>query len=135
MVAREVTRPTDARTDARTDASQLASPAVIAVEQIPGAQQLLFAGEIVDPDSTPVNNAILHVWGIELRAEAHGRFELLAYGPRSGPIPIPIPIPIPVTIAAPGHAAVDIQIVVEANTPRLSDGTLVLLQTFVLGGE
>ncbi len=129
MVAREVTRPTDARTDARTDASQLASPAVIAVEQIPGAQQLLFAGEIVDPDSTPVNNAILHVWGIELRAEAHGRFELLAYGPRSGPIPIPV------TIAAPGHAAVDIQIVVEANTPRLSDGTFVLLQTFVLGGE
>lgn len=38
-------------------------------------------------------------------------------------------------IPALGGASVDVQIVVDANTPRLSNGIFVLLRTFVAGGE
>lgn len=115
------------RASARTGTSPLASPAVVSLGHVPGARQLLFAGEIVDPSGVPVDGAVLTVWGIELNAETQGRFELLAYGPRSGPAPILV------TIAAPGHAPVDVRIVVDHEAERLADGTLLLLHTFVLG--
>ncbi|WP_375504552.1 hypothetical protein [uncultured Jatrophihabitans sp.] len=110
----------------RRDAMQLASPAVLSLGQIPGAEQLLFAGEVRDLNGVPVDNAVVSIWGIDLHAEASGRFELLAYGPRSGATPVPV------TVTAPNHIPLSTSVAIDEDTKRLDDGTLAVVHTFVV---
>jgi len=112
----------------RTGTSLLVSPAVVAPDHVPGARQLLFAGEVLGADGQPLDRAVLTVWGVQLQVEALGRFELLAYGPPTGETLISV------TVAAPGHTTVEAHVIVDDTGSRLTDGTVVLLHTFVLEG-
>lgn len=93
---------------------------------MPDAHQTLFAGQVVDVTGRPVKRAVLRVWGVQLQAEEYGSFELLAYGSPS------LSEPIAVTVTAPGHMPAHRLLVVDDDTTRLADGTLVVLSTFVL---
>lgn len=108
--------------------TQLASPAVLALEQVPGATQLLLIGGVVDLDGAPVGGAVLHLWGIQLQTEDDGRFELLAYGPSAGPTTVPV------TITARGDRRAEALLTITEATARLADGTLVLERSFALEG-
>jgi hypothetical protein len=107
-----------------TDTS-LTSPAVVALREVPGAHQTLFAGQVVDATGRPVKGAVLWFWGLELQSEERGNFELLAYGAPS------LSEPTAVTVTAPGHLPAH-RLVVDNGTTRLADGTIVVLRTFVL---
>lgn len=106
----------------------LASPAVLALEQVPGATQLLFIGSVVDLDGAPAGGAVVHVWDIRLQTEDDGRFELLAYGPKAGPATVPV------TVTAFGNRRADALLTIAQATGTLADGTVVLERAFVLDG-
>lgn len=107
-------------------ATRLSSPAVLQFRHVPGAPQLLFAGDVIDRAGSPVDDAVVTVWGIELATEMCGGFELLTYGPQSDAAPIPV------TVTAPNHRPLTTSMVIDKHTGRLDDGTLALVRTFIL---
>lgn len=105
--------------------AQLTSPAAIAVHTGPDAEDVLLTGQVVDVDGAAIDGAVLRIWGVDVRTEEHGRFELLAYAHGAA-------LPIPVTITASGRLPARRTVVVAADVPRLADGTVVSRHSFVL---
>jgi hypothetical protein len=105
--------------------TSLASPAVLRADTADSCE-LVFTGQVVDHDGTPIAGAVLERRGIALRADGRGIFELLMECPAPGPSALDV------RISAPGHEPTN-HTIAAGGTGRLSDGTLVVFHVFVLG--
>jgi len=107
--------------------TRMSSPAVLRLPQAPGSSDLLFGGDVISADGTPLVGATLTLWGVELDVDTDGSFELLVTADVDGPAVIDV------RITAPGHAPSDASLRIDdSDVTYLSDGTLVVLHTFVL---